>query len=245
MSFAIRPGPYIPPSYLEDPPLVPNENDDEFDDLALGAAWTRVGTFDDVNAIDPYAGFSTGARSSYNAWRKSWIMIQPSSNGSLAGYRRLLTLPTDCFVWHRSSFTFRLASQANNDGTLTMSLSTDDVLTDAVQISLNETDASVARTHATKITAGSSTSIGAGGNIGGGSTGEAQPFCFTGIQKLGTTYHFFAAPEQGAWQWMGSTTHSSTFTRVLLLAGNTVQTAPGNIVMGFDFFRFKSGKYLP
>lgn len=250
MSFRTR---YSPRFQREDPtdsPLIRSIYDDEFDSTILDPSWTRVGAFDDVNPIDPAAGFSSGGTRwslhgspAPNA-RPSWYMLQTDTT-SVAEVEKLVTFPSEFFAWSRMSFAYRNAGQANNDGTAHLSLKFGAGLTDLVTIYLNECDANTVQVEVIRIVAGASTSIATTTSMGGAGLTQGQVGHTVGIQGLGTTFHFWLMSAAGNWLYIGNTTYSVGLDRASLRAFSAASTSPGNVVTCFDFFRFKAGRHLP
>lgn len=255
MSYLITPGPSIQAASPIDPPLVASAYDDEFDGTTLDPSWTKLGTYDNSNRINPYLGFTSGGcRTSLNGSlpigtsgyiRNSWMFFQPDSTQSAVSIQKLITLPSECFVWVRMCFAFRNSSQTDNDATVGFGFHDSTGFDNAVDVDLNESDASTVQLQVTSWTSGTASIVANSNNIGGANVAVGQFAHTVGIQKLNTTYHFWALSAAGNWLHIGSTTHATTFDRVKLFANNATNGAPGNMVMGFDFFRFKTGRYLP
>lgn len=255
MSLLISPG-FVPRRYapsLDDPPASPHAYDDEFDGVSLDPKWTRLsgGAFDDASAIDPYASFTVGHRTSHNGYRPSWYMVQGSSTGGTVLIYQAVTLPTDCFVWARLSFNFRYTTTVNNDTDVELGLWGDLVgLPDGnnrAYIYLNETDANTVQVEAGRVTA-AATAATTMFDVGPQSVGVdslCQTAAYVGIQKIGTTYNFFAGQPNGNWTSLTSQTHAGALPWLVLALTNASNAAPGNMLMGCDFVRFVSGRYLP
>ena len=258
MSFRLARSPVLQREDPVDPPLVPNAYDDEFENTVLDPNWIRFGTagpglgFDDVTPIDPATTFASGGTRwslhgtpAPNA-RPSWYMLQTSAD-TVAGIEKLVTFPSDYFAWARFSFAYRNASQVNNDGTaqLDLMLGAGPAYVEGVSLYLNESDTNTVQIEALRWNASVGTSIALTNNAGGAGLTRGQVAHTVGIQALGTVYHYWMLTSAGNWQWLGTTTHATALDRVRLRVFSASATAPGNVVTGIDFFRFKSGRYLP
>lgn len=241
---------------LDTVPSSPHAYDDEFDAAVLDAKWTRRGTPDDVNAIDPYAAFAspTGWRWSLNSFRKSWYMVQPDTRSGANLTARLtqpVTLPTDCFMWARLSFNARYNAMTANDarvGILFLASSAglpDD--NNRVYMYLNISAANTCIAKGGRTTAGATAETSTK-NVGPQSVGTdslSQAACYVGIQKIGTTYYFLLGWPNGNWNILTSQTQASTmaFLGIDFINGGT--TTPGNMIVGIDFVRFFAGRIIP
>jgi hypothetical protein len=255
---------------LDEKPVSPNALDDEFESTTLDPKWTRfsgndwtgggpAGTFDDVTAIDPYAALATGAgaRSSHNSYRKSWYMLQPEADAAhVVRIFQTVTLPTDCFIWARMSFNFRYNAQAASDASLALQLTPLDssggsLLPDfrnQISVQLNHSAAaSAVRARAAVVAASvvTETSMGDVGAQTVGTDSKCQTLQYVGIQKLGTAYRHFAGFANGHWMFLRASTLATTITAISFGFVNAVSTAPGNMIMGVDFLRVVSGRFLP
>lgn len=249
MSFRLSSGPVFQRADPIDPPLVPGIYDDEFESTTLDPSWTRVGTFNDVDPIDPALGFASGG----TRWslhgapaptaRRSWYMLQ-TETATVPQIQKLVTFPSECFVWSRMSFGYRNAGQANDDGTAHITLSDGGSL-NALAIYLTETDANAVYARVLRAVAGVTTTIATMDNVGGAGLTIGQAAHTVGIQKIGTTYYFWLLTAAGNWMNMGSTTFAPTLTTAILRAYASSTAVPGNVIVGFDFFRFKDGRTLP
>ena len=237
---------------LDEKPTTPHAYDDEFEGSVLDPKWIRLsgGTFDNISSIDPYASFATGHRTSLS-YRKSWYMVQGSSTGGTVLLYQPVILPTDCFVWARLGFNFRYSAVVGNDTDVELGLWGDLAGVpdgnNRAYVYLNETDTNTIQVEAGRVTA----SVGAATtmlNVGPQSVGTdslCQAAAYVGIQKLGTTYHFYAGQPNGNWTILASQTHAGALPWLALALTNTSAAAPGNMLMGCDFVRFFAGRYLP
>ncbi len=251
MSFNVRPAlarRHRSPT-LDTPPTSPHAYDDEFESVALDAKWTRSSSpaWDDVNAIDPYAQFVTGARSSHNSYRPSWYMVQaPGAAASISAIYQPVTLAADCFVWARLSFTARFNTMSNNDGDVELALLTDVAgapsETGKAFTFLNESGVNTVTALGGSTTSSSShQSVGPAGGI---STG-IQTACYVGIQKNGTTYHSWLGWPNGNWVHLHSSVLATSLTWLWVRFTNGGTTYPGNCFAGVDFVRYRAGLHLP
>jgi len=254
MSLLVTPG-YAPRrrAYsLDTKPTSPHAYDDEFDVSSLDAKWTRTTTlsFDDSTAIDPYSGFTSGHRSSINSYRKSWYMWQPS-NTTFARVYQSVTLPTDCFVWARFSFNCRYSAVVNNDASVSIGFHANAAgvpsANDNVYLYLNEADTDVVQVQAGRTTGGADSST-VTKDVGPQSVGTdslSQVACYVGIQKISTTWNYWVGWPNGHWIFCASQTQASTMAFLALTFLNGSTASPGNMIIGCDFVRFLSGRYLP
>lgn len=256
MSVFVAPAPtvFVPrraPS-LYDLPASPSAWDDEFSSASLDPKWTvaaDTGTFDNSSAIDAYAGFATGHRSSYNNYRKSWYMFQPAPTGMIF-LQQAITFPTDCFIWARGSFGYRYSTQPNNDHSIGLLLgqlvSGTISTTNQVYCLLNESDANTVQSQGGGVTSGADTSS-VSVDVGTQAADQCltQHFEFFGIQKLGTTYHSFVATATGNWFHLRSFVFAGTVDNLAIRIGAVGTTNPGNMILGIDFVRIVTGKFLP
>lgn len=255
---------YVRPGYptrarafsLDTPPASPHAYDDEFDAGSLDAKWTRMGTVDNVNAIDQYAAFASpaGWRWSMNSFRKSWFMVQPDTRSGANLTARLtqaVTLPTDCFMWARMSFNARYNAMTANDsrvGILFLASSAglpDDNNRAFMYLNLSGTNTVVATGGCTSAGAAASSSTKNVGPQTVGTDSLSQAACYVGIQKISTTYQFLLGWPNGNWNILASQTLAATmaFIGVDFINGGT--TTPGNMIMGLDFLRFYAGRIIP
>jgi hypothetical protein len=235
---------------LDDPPSSPHAYDDEFDGVSLDPKWTRAGTFDDISAIDPYASFAGGHRTSLS-YRQSWYMMQSAAAGGGASLYQSVILPTDCFIWARLSFNVRYSATVDNDSSVGIGLYADlsgsPDPNNRVYLYLNESDANTVQGQGGRVTAAvdaSTLTLDVGPQTAG-TDSLCQPACYIGIQKIGTTFNFFLGFPNGSWTSLTSQTSAVSLVYLILTFANTSSTAPGNMVAGCDFVRFLSGKYLP
>jgi hypothetical protein len=76
--------------------------------------------------------------------------------------------------------------------------------------------------------------------------GGVQSFTWVGLQKIDGNWAGIAGNDSGFYLYTSFVTPAGfTPDRVLLLVRNNASAAPGSIVMGFDFFRMRTGKWLP
>lgn len=230
------------------PPATPDVLDDEFaNGTALDAAWAVSAGAYSATAIDPYAGFAAGgARHSYNSRRPGWLLLQPDTTAGIVITKLMPSLPADYAVWARSSYNHRAAVAAtNNDFSHAILLTTEPYDTNnRLLMQLNESDAGVIQAEFSQLVGGVGTSIGTTANL---PPNEHTPFEGCLIQKIGAIYHGWAITNNGSCVYVGNT---ATFTPVVgrggMAASNAVTTGPGNMIMGFDFFRVnRTAGFLP
>lgn len=247
MSFLIARSPRLERADPVDRPLIPSAYDDEFESNVLDGSWTRVGIWDDVNAIDPGASFNnTGTRWSLNGsvagtGRRSWMMLQadPTWNNTI---RKAITYPSEYFIWARLSFNYLNAGQVNNDSNIRLNIG-EPVSGHYIDIALNESDGNTVQVEFS-YNQGTPTTIALSNNVGGiGNTG-GQAGHIVGIQRLSGTYHGWFMSAAGNWIWMGSQVYTGNAPTHADLRFQTT-TAANNAIGGFDFIRYKAGRFLP
>ena len=238
----------VPLGALWAKPDTPHEWDVEFEDGdVLPSGWTE--SFTSSGSIDPYATFSTGdARRSIDTWRKSCYAIQPPHNNTAHILSRGVTVPTNLFMWFRASFSYRYNVSNSNDASFAFNISATDTgtvdLSNRITHYMNEADSSTIQMQPLKVVGGSSTTVQTTANMG--VTGTGQKHEFGAIQKIGTTYHFWAFTGSGNLFWIGSTTASLSVDRISVFFNNNIGSAPGNSIMAVDFIRFKESiVFLP
>ncbi len=235
---------------MDDPPDSPHAYDDEFNSVSLDPKWNLYTPIDPVNHIHPYASVVGSARVSHNNYRQSWLMAQPVPN-VVWGVFQAVTLPTNCFAWARMSFNTRFNAVSNNEADLALRFCADaggfpDSL-NCVHMNLNESDANTVLAKGGKAVAGVGTAS-ATRNVGPQTVGTdslIQDACYVGIQKLGTTYNFGLGWENGNWLWLTPQTSAATYVWLEVVFVNITSNAPGSLIMGCDFVRFKDGAELP
>lgn len=229
-----------------DKPLIPSPYDDEFDTDALDSKWTMTGvagsSWDSVNPIDFTAAFTTGgtrfATQAMAMGKPSWFRMQCSSTNpdGQVMLSQPITLPTNATVWAKFHITSRLASQASNDSAISIGLyDTETTFTNGILMSLNRGVASAIQPQATRHQSGSATTI---GGLPGDEDNRGQPFHTVAICKRGTDYHCWALAGEHGWFWIGNITLATTLSHARIYVTNGATTAPGNSIVGVDFFRF-------
>lgn len=221
-------------------PRQPNADDDEFNTPDLNAAWAWYhvsGSSVTPGNIDVYSSVSGSIKASLTD-RPSWLMIQP-------GYALIdqsilhkpITLGTNTLIWARMTTRTNLTSATNNEVAIGIALSDEisgtPTRNNSVECYLMEADSGIRQAKAAKTVAGVVSSIGVTDNT----NQMAQPIEYVAIHKLGTTYHFWCAPSAGNWVWMGSTTHSTPFTRLCIYSYGEIHNKPGTQLAGIDFVR--------
>ena len=112
---------------------------------------------------------------------------------------------------------------------------------------LSESDLNTVQVQAGRTTAGvdaSTTTFDVGPQTAG-TDSLIQSKCYIGIQKIGTTFSFFAGEPNGNWVALTSQTQASSLVWLQASFTNLSSIAPGNMLMGCDFIRFYAGRYLP
>lgn len=161
---------------------------------------------------------------------------------------RAATIPTNLFMWFRCSFSYRYSISNADDASIAFNISETDTssidLNNRVSHYMNEADNGTIQMQCIKEVGGLQSTIVTTADRT--TTGAGQRYEFGAIQKIGTTYHFWAFTGNGQLFWMGSTTASISPDRVGVFFKNTLSSAPGNAIISIDFIRFKeSVVFLP
>lgn len=233
-----------------DRPLVAHAFDDEFDTTTLDPAWVQnQGTWVQ-GGIDPYAAITAPGNTRYEIHtdrRPSWLMAQvPSATG--VRLTKVTVLPTNCLVWSRMSFSCRLnVAPVNNDNNIALVLSTNPFdNNNNLKLSLNEQDAGTIQLQWEETEGGVNTLISNSINKWNGALADLQTIEAIAIHKVGTTYHAWAFGSNGTAIYQGSTTFAPAIGTTSIELATTSTVAPGNMLFGIDFVRFKdSATYLP
>jgi hypothetical protein len=228
------------------PPDTPHALDDEFESTTLDSDWTAVGSWSTATSIDPYASFAAGDTryALHTNRRKSWLMVQPPGDGAEKYLSKAFTPDTNQFFWMRGAFASRNAVAPTN-GDFSMGLRLYSDATNYITLFLNETDANVVQVEYQRILAGVATSVGSTSDKYA-TLLDMQEVAAVGIHKLGTTYHGWIYGSDGQAIHMGGTAFAPAISEVRLVFSNSTTTAPGNSVMGVDFFRsVSSATYQP
>lgn len=231
-------------SWLIEKPSAPTQWDDEFEGTSLDPKWTRIGTFSSVAALDPLDTTSgTTHFESLNSHRKSWLMAQaaPSNTTHTEGYEQNISaLPSECFIWCRTSISTRRTTNSSGDGQSSLCLY--DSVTGINQNRLIGGFTGSGRSLGfISVVAGVSTNLGVVGDF----LGESCPIEYMGIQKLTNTYHCWVSTFSGNWIWAGSATFAVGLDRARLSFANNSNASPGRLISGFDFFRVLAQRKLP
>lgn len=232
-------------------PDSPHAYDAEFESLlnVLPASW--VESFTPSGTIDPYTIFNTGVpKREVGTWRSSCYAIQVPNDNTPYFVSRPVTVPTNCFLWGRATFSYRYNQQVGNDSNIGMFFSTTDAGqpdndNDILKLWFNEADLnSPLQLQVDKTVSGSVTTVMTASDRL--STGIGQYYEYVGIQKLGTTYHFWAFSEHGQMFYLGTTSFAPTVDRIGFVMINANTAAPGNSIVAIDFIRFvESATFLP
>lgn len=238
----------VPMSVLWTKPETPHPWDIEFEDGdTLPSGWTE--SFTPSGTIDPYTTFASGVpKREIDTWRKSCYAIQTPHDNSAYILSRGVTVPTNLFMWFRAAFSYRHNVSNANDASFAFNISMTDSgtvdLNNRITHYMNEADSSTIQMQCIRYVGGSGTTIRTTANRT--VTGAGQRYEFGAIQKIGTTYHYWAFTGNGGVFWIGSTTASIAVDRVSVFFNNANSSAPGNSIKTVDFIRFKeSVVFLP
>lgn len=228
-----------------DKPLTPHALDDEFDSTVLDPSWTWRAPVPVAGGINPY-GNPGQVYELHTDRRPSWLMMQTDAT-NMALSKDITSLPADYFVWMRGSISYRsTANPLNNDATLTLNLSTTPIdFNNRVAIYLNESDAGSIQAEFLTVIGGVSTSIGETRDL---YLAQAlmQPVEAVGIQKIGNNYFGWVFGRGGTAVYMGTANTAIPVTSATIHTINASTAAPGTMITGVDFIRFKeSSTFLP
>lgn len=229
-----------------DRPLEPHALDDEFDSTTLDPSWTVTGAALTPNAIDPYS-ITGAAYALHTNYRPSWLMVQPEGGTSTRWTKDISSIAgNDFFVWMRGSFNLRSSAVANDDALLSVDLSTASWdPNNRVTVHLNESDVNTVQAQFFKREGGILTSVGDTANMFVSQLGM-QPIEAVGMTKIGNTIHGWAFGASGHAIYLGALTFAPTIASASLVGFASVNTAPGVMLVGFDFIRFHEGSaWLP
>lgn len=140
------------------------------------------------------------------------------------------------------SFRYLNAGQTNNDSNIRL-LVIEPVSGHYLDIALNESDSNTVQVEFA-YNQGTPTTIAVTNNVGGAGLTRGQVGHIVGIQRLSGTYHGWFMNAAGNWQWVGSQVYAGNAPTHVDLRHQTV-TATNNAIGGFDFIRFKAGRFLP
>jgi hypothetical protein len=216
-------------------PATPHAWDDEFDKNTLSTVWTRVGTWNDATAIDPYAGLTTGGTRWSLTRRSGWLLTQAQTNDT--HFRRSVTFPTNLAMFWRCTFGHRIGSVPTQDSTTTIFWAADS----GGAPDWNTFQYQNHRSY-------NQVSVDGGQCLGGGYTafltGNRQSYGqhieYGWIQKRGTTYDHWIGSSQGQHVFLQETTgFTPTLIWIDFWLRNSSSAAPGSMITGIDFVRFQ------
>jgi hypothetical protein len=228
-----------------DKPLEPDPHDDEFDSTTLDPAWQFSGGWTQ-GGINPFAAPVGNALYELHTERRpSWLMVQAPISSAYRIWKPI-SFAGDFFMWARGSFNLRSASITNNDPNVAFGLSTNPFdANNSILVQINESDANVMSAVFTTVIGGAGTNVQRTRNLFATNSG-GQPIEAVGLQKIGTTYHAWVFNRSGNAIWLGSATFNPTVASVFMVLFNASNAAPGIVISGVDFIRFKEGStFLP
>ncbi len=228
-------------------PANPSKWDDEFEGARIHPKWSRYVTADPameehtINAID---GSASQQWQNIHRFKRSWIYRQPAGQGVIdngQGYTQdCPDLPEECFIYMRGGRSNRRGTAADGDCEIALRLLMQN--NDYALIMWDSASSIVSPLHARSVaSAGGYANIGLVRNF----LSIAESVEYLGLQRLGFTYHAWAASSSGNWLWINSYTHVSTPSYFLFAMGNTQTATPGTATQGVDFFRVIPGSKLP
>lgn len=205
--------------------------DDEFEST-LSGSWTAFNATVSGSAIDPYAAFATAgtSRVSCNSFRPGWLMIQPTTNASLCGYYKSVTLNTNDIFYCRFSRNAIMGNTTQLNTAVSLLLADGTGLTNYLHIHMN-------REAATTPLIAFNTQAGGVANFPLQANSELSAAEYLLLHKVGTTYYAYVSTGSSGWCPVGSTTHATNFSLLMLLCSNSGVAGFGNPIMGFDFIR--------
>lgn len=244
------------PANLWYPPASPNALNDEFEESTL-SGWTGVqNTTDGVagsfsyGTVDPYdTSFNSGnvVRVNVNdAIRPSWALVQvPGSNKQFEIYKAI-SVPTNLLIWARIKFNSRATVVDNDSGcalAFVDSVGGVPTLNGKIRLFLNESDPGTIQAQSETISSGGAiTGIVATTDV----DTQGQALEYAAIHKIGNTYHTWVGTSSGNWIWMNSYSGLDYTPDMVSIYGyNSSVSAPGAVVVGYDFVRFlETDKFL-
>lgn len=239
-------------SNLWHPPETPHAYDDEFNADALDAKWSAMGTVS-ASAISVTAQFATAeARRDINTHRRSWLRLQNSSDSLWRGVVQTpsvgVELP-DGTYWARGFQNWRFANLVNNDGACALGLvdsqygGAEIMEGDGILALFTEKDTGTVQPQFDRWTGGAVLTVQTLSDM----EGLGATIQFMALVKTGLTFECFAGSQAGQWVRMASTTYAGggVIDSIALATHNNQQAAPGNMIAGFDFFRYRADGELP
>lgn len=240
------------------PPASPSAFDEEFNvGTSLDADWQ----YEDGAAVasisgsdvDLTAAFGAGdLRVNHNSQRLDWLYLQPPGDNVVHRVARDFTagveLPNGTY-WVRCLTRYRFGSLGtNNDSEMGLAIgrTVSGVMDDdnSVRLFLSEVDPGTilpqCQVH---------NNSGAASNIVEMSDHEGQGVHheYLALVKTSNVFECFVGSGPGNWIRITSQTYTGGFTldRVGLIFRNAQTGAPGNMILGVDFFRYRSDSQLP
>lgn len=231
------------------PPIAPHAYDDEFHTNVLDPKWTRNYTAS-ATPISPFASFAAGdTRESINTLRESYILLQPPGPGGVArapiGISQLVPggLPDGLYM-SRIRWEYRVSNITSDDGggALILAASSGGQPDDANKIFCSPIDPDT-----------SSVSSQANRTLGGVDTitnmsnmnGFGPMFEYSAIIRSGNNFSCFVGNDV-TWTFLATFAWAGpTIDRIFLAAYTNSTDPPGNMISGFDYFRYVARQDLP
>lgn len=225
----------------------------EFDEGSVAAmeaagGWSKV-NFAAINAadVDVYSSFAGGdPRVNINGQRPSWLRLQPPADATFYGWSKAVAPGVNWAAVMRGIINHRVLSVVNNDGCLMLSVHPDNGsgqpdLANSAEIYIGETDTGALSAQASRTVAGVVTNIAEGGN----EQSSGMDITWVGMQKVGSTLHFWCMADSNNSVYFGSYALPFTIAHICFLARNVSAAAPGNMVVGVDWIRMYDGSQPP
>lgn len=229
-------------------PETPNAVDYEFNEDNLDAAWTRNYTVSatQINIRDSFGAGDT--REELNGQitgiKRSWMRIQPPADGAPKRISRFgvagagVSLP-DGFYYTRCFCTSRDRTPVQGDNEIGIQLikaPPSGFGGNGVTVSLFEQDNGATHPESQIINDGVVTGPDAFADL----ELVGQPYEYVGILRNGNEFSTYFAGGNGNWIFLQQYTYtgSDTLDQIVLVASATSQDFPGNMIMGWDFFRY-------
>lgn len=236
------------PWFPADLPTSPSVDDDEFDgaltvtsstiQVGSAASWTynasgTIGTPTIVSGFNPTTTLSLPNVNISSTARRSYLQVQSYAGNNSSAQQfiigKAVTYPTDCLIWIRASTSSRAVINPDEDARVILSLNDGSSF---LNVELNHTDNGSSLWNAA-IVVNPSGSVIASLNP---AKGWVQ-YQYMGFWKQGNDYYPFVMSDDGSPVYLTKYTASFTPNHAAVQFCNTSTTAPGDSILGIDFFR--------
>jgi hypothetical protein len=228
------------------PPTVAHANDQEFNGGGLPSPWTTDFTISG-SSIDLAASFASGNPRLDVGVKRSWVRLQaPGDSTRYYVYRDFGggELPNGTY-WARLFAPYRFGAPTQADSEISLTFAADSGgspdMNELIRLYHAEKDASMVQPSFDR-TVGGADAVTAQLSDG---EGFGQHMEYVAVVKTGSVFDGYVASRGGNWVRLGTFTHPSTLVYVGFMFENIVTSTPGNAIVGFDFFRYRSDGQLP